>query len=75
MCPPKCRYWFLNSHSFLVSFYWSSTGIKRLGRDPNNSAASNAQVMMHNTKSPLALRLQLNEQQKVKAVCPGLTVR
>ena len=24
--------------------------------------------MMHNTKFPLALRLQLNEQQKVKAV-------
>jgi len=36
--------------------------------EPNKSTVSSAQVMMHSTKFPLVLRLQLNEQQNVKAV-------
>ena len=46
----------------------SSTGIKRPGCHPYNSPVSSAQVMMLSTNSPFVLRLQLNEQQKVKAV-------
>ena len=36
--------------------------------EPNNSRVPCAEVMMLSTKFPLVLRLQLNEQQKVKAV-------
>jgi len=49
--------------------YWpSSLGIKRPGREPNKSPVSSAEVMPLSTKFLLVLRLQLNEQQKVKAV-------
>ena len=52
------------SQSALVTKLW----INRLRREPNNSPVSSADGMMLSTKLPLALRLQLNEQQKVKAV-------
>ena len=69
LCPPKRPDWLLGPHSLLASVYCaSSTGIKRPECQPNNSPVSSAQVMMLSTKFPLVLRLQLNEQQKVKAV-------
>ena len=69
LCPPKRPDWLLGPHSLLASVYCpSSTGIKRPECQPNNSPVSSADGMKHNTKFPLALSLQLNEQQKVKAV-------
>jgi hypothetical protein len=69
LCPPKRPDWLLGPHSLLASFYCpSSTGIKRPGCQPNNSPVTSAQVMMHSAEFPLALLLQLNEQQKMKAV-------
>ena len=50
-------------------YYPSSAGIKRLGREPNNSPPSSAEAMMLSTTVPLVLRFELNEQQKVRAVC------
>ena len=64
----KRRDWLLGSHNVLFSVYWTALGIKRPGREPNNSPVSSAQVMMFGINFPLALHLQLNEQQKVKAV-------
>jgi len=46
----------------------SYPGIRRSRREPNNSPASSAQVMLLSTKFSSVLRFQLNEQQKVKAV-------
>jgi hypothetical protein len=61
--------WLWGPHSLLVSMYWpSSLGMKRPGREPNNSPVSSADVMMLSTQFLLALRFQLNEHQKVKAV-------
>jgi hypothetical protein len=69
LCPPKRPDWLLGPHSLLASVYClSSSGIKWPGCQPNNSPVSSADGMMHSTKFPLVLRLQLNEQQKVKAV-------
>ena len=65
--------WLCVPYSLPVISYWPSTiGIKWPGREPINSPVSSTQVMTHNTKFPSVLRLQLNEQQKVKAVrVPG----
>jgi len=61
--------WLWSPHIFLVSLYChSSPGIKRPGREPNNSPVSSAEVMMLSTMVPLVLRFQLNEQQNVKFV-------
>ena len=69
LCPPKRPDWLLGSHSLLASVYClSSPGLKGPGCQPNNSPVSSADGMMHNTNFPLVLRLQINEQQKVKAV-------
>jgi hypothetical protein len=43
--------------------------IKRPGCEPNNSPPSSAEAMMLSTKVQLVLRFELNEQQKVRAVC------
>ena len=58
---PKCIWvW----HSLLVSMHWSSSsGIKRSGREPNNSSVSSTEVNILSTKVPLVLRFQLNEPQ------------
>jgi hypothetical protein len=67
--PPKRPDWLLGPHSLRASLYCSSSPwIKRPGCQPNNSPVSSADGLMHNTEFPLVLRLQLNEQQKVKAV-------
>ena len=69
LCPPKRSDWLLGPHSLLASVYCASPRwIKRPGCQPNNSPVSSADGMMLSTKSLLVLRLQLNEQQKVKAV-------
>jgi len=44
----------------------SSTGIKRSGLEPISSHVSSAHVIMHKSKLPSVLDLQLNEQQNVK---------
>ena len=51
--------------SFVLAFF---LGIKRPGPESNNSPVSSAEVMLLSTKFPLDLRLQLNEQQKLKAL-------
>jgi len=49
--------------------YWpSSAGIKGPVSEPNNSPVSTAQLMTPNKKFASVLRLQLYEQQKLKAV-------
>ena len=52
----------------LVRKYWPSLGIKRSRREPNNSPILCAQEMLQNTKIPLVLHFQLNEQQKLKSL-------
>ena len=69
LCSPKRPGWLLGPQKLLASVYCpSSSGIKRPGCQPSNSPVSSAGGMMHNTKPMFALRLQLNEQQTVKAV-------
>jgi len=56
---PKCP---CGPHRLLVNMYWhSSAGIKRSGREPNNSTLSSAEVKMLSIKLPLVLRFQFNE--------------
>ena len=43
--------------------------IKGAGPYPNNSLPSSAEAMMLSTKVPIVLCFELNEQQKVRAVC------
>jgi len=60
---PKRPDWLWGPHILLVSLYChSSPGIKGPGREPNNSSALSAEVIMLSTKVPLVLRFQLNEQ-------------
>jgi len=62
--PTKRPVRLLGPHSFLVSLYYPIwTGIKRPGREPNNSPLWSAEVMMLSTEIPFVLRFQLNEQQ------------
>ena len=56
-------------HNLPVSTYWpSSIGINRPVSEPNNSPVSSAELMTQSTKFPSVLRLQLYEQQYVKAL-------
>ena len=64
LCPPKRPDCIWGPHSLLVSMYWSSSaGIKRPGREPNNSPIPSAEVKILSVKVPLVLRFQLYEQQ------------
>jgi hypothetical protein len=55
-------------YCLLGIMYCNSLETNWLGREPNNSPVSSAQVMMFSTKVSLVLRFQLNEQQMVKVV-------
>ena len=56
--------WPWGPHSLMFGKYWpSSPGIKRPGREPNNSPVSSAEVKMLSTIVPFVLRFRLNEQQ------------
>jgi hypothetical protein len=69
--PSKSPDWLWGPQSLLVSMYWSSSlGIRRRGREPNNSSVSSAEVMIFSTKVPLVLSFQ----QKVKSVRVSGTV-
>ena len=64
LCTPKRPDWFCGPHNLLFNIYWSSSlGIKRSGRETNESRASSAEVMMFSTIAPFFLSFQLNEQQ------------
>ena len=55
--------WVWGPYYLLGIMYFNSLGTNRLGRKPNNSHVTSAEVMMLSTMVPLVLPFQLNEQQ------------